>query len=145
MKTKRALGFTLIELMIVVAIIAILAAIAISQYKDYVIRTQVAEGASLVTGGKIAVTEYYNNRGHFGADNDAVGLPSPTSIVGKYVADVTVASGRITVVYGNEANNEIRGEELIYSAIPHAGSMAWACNPSSQMRDVWVPSACRGD
>jgi type IV pilus assembly protein PilA len=56
-------GFTLIELMIVVAIIAILAAIAISQYQDYVIRTQVAEGASLATASKAAVTEYYNNMG----------------------------------------------------------------------------------
>lgn len=145
MKRFMQKGFTLIELMIVVAIIAILAAIAISQYKDYVIRTQVAEGASLVTGSKVAVTEYYNNRGSFGADNAVVGLPDPGSIVGKFVTGVTVTSGRITVVYGNEANLEIQGEELIYSAIPHAGSMAWACNPSSQMKDIWVPSACRGD
>ena len=89
-------GFTLIELMIVVAIIAILAAIAISQYQDYVIRAQIAEGASLAEGTKSAVVDFYNKAGRFPnstclSSNASVGLAQPASIVGTYVSQVTVA------------------------------------------------------
>src|SRR3569833_2347449 len=70
---KLQKGFTLIELMIVVAIIAILAAIAISQYQDYVIRSQVSEGSSLADGTKTAVAEFVNNYGRFAADNASYG------------------------------------------------------------------------
>ena len=73
---KNQKGFTLIELMIVVAIIAILAAIAISQYQDYVIRSQVSEGSSLADGMKTAVAEFYNNTGRFPVDNASAGLAS---------------------------------------------------------------------
>jgi type IV pilus assembly protein PilA len=136
-------GFTLIELMIVVAIIAILAAIAISQYKDYVIRTQVSEGASLVTASKAAITEFYNNHGRFAASNASFGLPPSTSIKGKFVVDVDSANGVIDVTYGNEANAEIQGLHLLFSAVPNAGSMEWICNPSNQFKEVWVPTVCR--
>jgi type IV pilus assembly protein PilA len=140
---RRFQGFTLIELMIVVAIVAILAAIALSQYQDYVIRTQIAEGASLVTGSKTAVTEYYNHTGTFGANNDSVGLTNPESISGKYVTRVDVNGGLIVATYGNEANNRIQGATLTFSAQPTGGSMAWVCNPSQQIKNVWVPAVCR--
>ena len=71
---KMQKGFTLIELMIVVAIIAILAAIAIPAYQDYLIRTQVSEGAVLTDGAKTAVAEFYSNKGDFPTAND-VGRP----------------------------------------------------------------------
>jgi type IV pilus assembly protein PilA len=139
----RQLGFTLIELMIVVAIIAILAAIAISHYQDYVIRTQVAEGASLVTSSKTAMTEYYNNTGAFASSNVSYGLPVPGSITGKYVTRVNATAGRIVATFGKDANKAIQGATLTFSAAPSDGSMDWICNPSQQMKNVWVPVVCR--
>ena len=152
---KNMQGFTLIELMIVVAIIAILAAIAISQYQDYVIRTQVSEGASLASGVKTAMTEYHNNHGFFADSNTAYGLATATSIVGKYVvsvdtADGAVGTGKITVTYDSdtlEAHQNINDALLVYSAIPHAGSMAWNCDTSvgTTVAEKYLPTVCRAE
>src|SRR5687768_3471743 len=126
---KNQKGFTLIELMIVVAIIAILAAIAISQYQDYVIRSQVSEGSSLADGVKTAVGEYYNNRGVFPANNLAAGLAQPRSIKGEYVSSINIAStttGIIVASYqGTKANTKLSADFLQFSAIPNAGSIEW--------------------
>jgi type IV pilus assembly protein PilA len=137
----------LIELMIVVAIIAILAAIAMSQYQDYLIRAQVSEGASLIDGTKSAVAEYVNNHGNFGAANADYGLAAPASIVGRYVSSVAVANGVITATFSStdprRANAEIDGQTLIYSPITHAGSIEWVCNRSNALQEKWVPTTCR--
>src|SRR5262245_37257425 len=103
MKTMQK-SFTLMELMIVVAIICCLAAIAILAYQDYTIRSQVTEGLNLAAPAKASVAEVYANKGSFPADNTEAGIGQPDEIAGKYVKSVTVAAGVITVLYGQQAN-----------------------------------------
>jgi type IV pilus assembly protein PilA len=140
-------GFTLIELMIVVAIIGILAAIAIPAYQDYTIRAQVSEGLNLSGGAKAAVTEYFQDRGVMPSDNAQAGLEAAGNIQGKYVATVTVgnADGVITVAYGNDAHAIITGQTITLTAnTAAAGSVQWVCDsPAAAIADKHLPAACR--
>ena len=140
---KKQQGFTLIELMIVVAIIGILAAIAIPAYQDYTIRAQVSEGLSLAAGSKVAVTEYYQDRGAWPTDNNEAGVETAGNIAGKYVSQVTVAGNQISVQYGgNEVNNNINGSNLNLQALDRQGSIEWDCG-STDIQNKWLPAACR--
>jgi type IV pilus assembly protein PilA len=143
---KLQKGFTLIELMIVVAIIAILAAIAISQYQDYVIRSQVSEGSSLADGVKTAVGEFVNNTGHFPPNNQSAGLASSGSISGQYVSAVTAAGGPIIATFaGAKANDKLKaGKTLTFSPKTNAGSIEWHCL-SHALPQKWCPSSCACD
>ncbi|EPI8069595.1 pilin, partial [Neisseria gonorrhoeae] len=89
-------GFTLIELMIVIAIVGILAAVALPAYQDYTARAQVSEAILLAEGQKSAVTEYYLNNGEWPENNTSAGVANPTEIKGKYVKSVTVTNGVVT-------------------------------------------------
>ncbi|HEZ9789236.1 TPA: pilin [Neisseria gonorrhoeae] len=121
-------GFTLIELMIVIAIVGILAAVALPAYQDYTARAQVSEAILLAEGQKSAVTEYYLNHGKWPEDNDKAGVASASDIKGKYVQSVTVTNGVVTAQMKSDGvNKEIKGKKLSLWAKRQAGSVKWFC------------------
>ncbi|HFA4221986.1 TPA: pilin [Neisseria gonorrhoeae] len=121
-------GFTLIELMIVIAIVGILAAVALPAYQDYTARAQVSEAILLAEGQKSAVTEYYLNNGKWPADNGAAGVASSGEIKGKYVESVTVTNGVVTATMASSnVNKEIQGKKLSLWAKRENGSVKWFC------------------
>jgi len=122
-------GFTLIELMIVVAIIGILAAIALPAYQDYTIRAQVSEGLSLQNGLQVSMAEYYANYGAWPASQTTLGITNP--IKGTYVSTITEAAGVITVTYNQPKTNATliaTGNVLTVSgAVDSNQDVAWVC------------------
>ncbi|HGG9981679.1 TPA: pilin [Neisseria meningitidis] len=121
-------GFTLIELMIVIAIVGILAAVALPAYQDYTARAQVSEAILLAEGQKSAVTEYYLNHGIWPGDNSSAGVATSTDIKGKYVQKVEVKNGVVTAtMLSSGVNNEIKGKKLSLWAKRQNGSVKWFC------------------
>ncbi|HEZ3906179.1 TPA: pilin [Neisseria meningitidis] len=121
-------GFTLIELMIVIAIVGILAAVALPAYQDYTARAQVSEAILLAEGQKSAVTEYYLNHGIWPGGNSDAGVASSSTIKGKYVKEVEVKNGVVTAqMASSNVNNEIKGKKLSLWAKRQDGSVKWFC------------------
>ncbi|HGH6375143.1 TPA: pilin, partial [Neisseria meningitidis] len=126
-------GFTLIELMIVIAIVGILAAVALPAYQDYTARAQVSEAILLAEGQKSAVTEYYLNHGIWPANNNSAGVATSSEIKGKYVQSVEVKNGVVTATMASSnVNNEIKGKKLSLWAKRQDGSVKWFCGQPVQ-------------
>jgi len=143
-------GFTLIELMIVIAIIGILAVIALPAYQDYTARAQVSEAISLMEGQKSAVVEYYADKGKWPTSNAEAGIAAPTDIKGKYVEKVVVSGNGVltATMKGKDVNNDIKGKTVVLSpdvtgnAASSKGSFTWTCKKGT-VDSKFLPSSCR--
>lgn len=143
-KAKAQKGFTLIELMIAVAIVGILSAVALPAYQDYTIRAQVTEGISLASGAKAFVAEYHSNKGDF---PDATAVAEYPGATGKYVDNVAITAdtGAITATFGNDANSNITEDDgntvVLTPTVESNGNISWACTGTVEAK--YLPSSCK--
>lgn len=135
-------GFTLIELMIVVAIMGILASLAISSFQTYTIRAQVSEALNMAAGAKTPVIDAFNNSGRPPADRSAAGMtPTATDTRGSFVESVTIDNGRVDIKFGNNAHQAIFGKTLsITPYMSGTGSFIWRCGLDAEPADTVIMS-----
>ncbi len=141
-KTQAQKGFTLIELMITVAIVGILASVALPAYQDYTIRAQVAEGLSLASGAKVVVAEYFANKGSLPATSADAGYGEAA---GKFVSNVAIVDGAITATFGGEANSKLKtasANQLSLTPVENttSGVLVWTCGGT--VPNKYLPSSC---
>ena len=142
MITKLQKGFTLIELMITVAIVGILASVAFPAYQSYTTRAQISASLLMVEGGKTFFLDYFTNKGVFPPTSVDAGYPGAT---GKYLTKVEIINDHITATIGNEANADITGETISIVATETANNVTWRCTSSMKgtAKEKYLPSSCR--
>lgn len=136
-------GFTLIELMIVVAIIGILATVALPAYQSYSVRAQVAEGMNLAGPVQAAVAEFWYDNGNYPVDNADAGIAAATAYAGNYVTGVSANGANVEITYGNGASIQVAGETVILRAVPSNGSIRWDCVSGGAIDSDLLPQVCR--
>ncbi|GAA4648661.1 pilin [Kistimonas scapharcae] len=140
-KDVKQQGFTLIELMIVVAIIGILSAVAIPAYQDYTKRAHVSEGLNLASGVKAAISEYYATEGTWPLNNASAGLDA--SLAGNAVTGVVVSNDTITITYNTKVDSG--SPTLVLKAAATSGAITWQCGGNgSSINSKYLPANCRG-
>ena len=145
MNTRLQQGFTLIELMIVIAIIGILAAVAIPAYQDYTARAQISEGFSLSDGLKSSIVDLYTNTGSWPSSTAGSPIPTATSIAGKYVLSVGVAAGKMTVTMKGTGSVAAPLISKTFTVEPTnaGGTIKWSCLPGTGLNSKYLPQSCR--
>ncbi|SDS29496.1 type IV pilus assembly protein PilA [Halopseudomonas litoralis] len=152
MKAQMQKGFTLIELMIVVAIIGILAAIALPAYQDYTNRAKMSEVLTFASSGRTAVAEYFQSEGTLPANNEAAGLDAEGDITSQYVEKVNVTSGVVTATIKGTNVTGLDGSTVVMTpqttagatiAAGYSGPILWQCKPSTADNNKYFPASCR--
>jgi len=140
--TRRySTGITLIEVVVALAVLAILVAVALPRYQDYTVRSKVSEGLSLAAAAKLSVMTAYLRDGSLPIDNEAAQLPAGSEIAGRYVSSVMIDNGNIVVVYGNDGPS-ISGRSLVLESMVDGGSIQWNCY-SPDIAGRYLPPECR--
>jgi type IV pilus assembly protein PilA len=136
-------GFSLVEVLIVIAVIGLLTSLAIPAYQSYLVRAQVAEGLALAAPLKNAIATFYNNNGAFPADNIDASVEAAADYSGKYVDSISVTGAAVEIRYGNDASAMINGQTVRLAATIHDGSVEWSCTSGGFIQEYYLPAACR--